>query len=83
VKDEEKLRQFLDEVDTESGLSRKRARLAENSELDKGLYNCFVSKRNDAVPISGPILQSQALKVNKVQNGSEDFKCSAGWLVKK
>ena len=80
VKDEAKLRQFLDEVDTDSGLSRKRARLAENSELDKGLYEFFVSKRNDTVPISGPILQSQALQFNKARNGSEDFKCSAGWL---
>ena len=80
MKDEEKLRQFLDEVDTPSGLSRKRARLAENSDLNKGLYNIFVRKRNDAVPISGPILQSPALKFIKALNGSQDFKCSAGWL---
>jgi hypothetical protein len=35
VKDEDKLKKFVDKVDTDTGLSRKRTREAENSDLDK------------------------------------------------
>jgi transposase-like protein len=38
VRDEEKLKNFIDTVDTDNGLARKRARTAQNTELDKCLY---------------------------------------------
>jgi hypothetical protein len=63
-------------------LSRKRTREAENSDLDKCLFDFFVQKRNSGMPLSGPVLQTRALKFPEAlgSSGSETFKCSQGWL---
>jgi hypothetical protein len=59
IKGEDKLREFVDTVDEEDGLQRKRARTAAAPGLDKAVFNWFVQEQQAGVPISGPILKAQ------------------------
>ncbi|XP_039590582.1 jerky protein homolog-like [Polypterus senegalus] len=82
IKDENKLRTFLDELD-EGGLRRKRARTAKDPELDKATFNAFCEGRNNGIPISGPVIQVQAEKLYKEIHGPDaesEFTVSSGWL---
>jgi hypothetical protein len=58
-------------------MKRKRTRKSTNDPLDKSLLNFFVEKRNDGVPLSGPILQAQA-EILSQSNGSpiNNFLCT-------
>ena len=60
LKEEPKLRQFLQEVDTEDGIQRKRTTTAKDLVLDKAVFNWFVQQQSEGLPISGPLIQSQA-----------------------
>jgi hypothetical protein len=80
LKNEDKMRAFIDNMESDSGLLRKRSRTAQNTDLDKCMFDFFVAKRNDGVPLSGPVLQMQAKNFNEALGGSEHFKCSRGWL---
>ena len=64
LKEEAKLRSFLDETDSKTGLCRKRAKTSQNPDLDSAVYNWFAVKRSEGVPISGPILQAQAMRLS-------------------
>ncbi|XP_028678617.1 jerky protein homolog-like [Erpetoichthys calabaricus] len=82
IKDENKLRTFLDEFD-EGGLRRKTARTAKDPELDKATFNAFCETRNNGIPISGPVIQAQAEKLYKEihgPNADPEFTVSSGWL---
>ena len=81
LKDESKIRKFADEVDTEVGLSRKRARLAEDPVLDKAMYDWFVAKRSDGIPLSGPLIMAQATQMSQTLHESDQpLALSSGWL---
>ena len=80
IKQEDQLRTFVAELDGEQGLARKRARQAQNPQLDKAVFNWFTERRAEGVPISGPIIQAKAAQMNKLLGGSTEFKCSIGWL---
>ena len=75
VKEEEKLRAFLQTIDADEGMQRKRTRQAENTELDKAMFSFFVEKRNDGIPLSGTILQAQAETIQSKANADE-YRCS-------
>lgn len=80
-KDEEKLRALVQGYEEDEGLKRKRARLANDQQLDSAVHQWFVQARAEGVPISGAVVQVQANKFNKQLNGEEtDFKASIGWL---
>uniref|UniRef100_A0A8C4RFE6 HTH CENPB-type domain-containing protein n=1 Tax=Erpetoichthys calabaricus TaxID=27687 RepID=A0A8C4RFE6_ERPCA len=82
IKDENKLRTFLDELD-EGGLRRKRARTAKDPELDKTTFNAICEARNNGIPISGPVIQAQAEKLYKEIHGPDadpEFTVLSGWL---
>ncbi|XP_068990132.1 major centromere autoantigen B-like [Neodiprion pinetum] len=65
-------------------LGEKRTRTQEGrfSDLDKALLTWFQQKRAANIPVSGPMLQEQALIFAKKLNVTADFKASAGWVFK-
>lgn len=79
--DEGKLRSLPNILEEETGLQRKRVKLANDNVLDSALYQWFVQARLEGVPISGPILKAQAEKFDRRINGDDSkFKASNGWL---
>nr|XP_006813725.1 PREDICTED: tigger transposable element-derived protein 5-like [Saccoglossus kowalevskii] len=81
VKDETKLRKFIFDVDQESGLKRKRAKLASNEDIDKAVYVWFIQGRSAGTPLSGPIIREKARILAKQLRGQDfDFEASAGWF---
>jgi len=50
---------------------------------DEAVFNWFVTKRADGVPLSGPMIQTQALKIAQELNpdaAEGSFLASKGWL---
>jgi len=81
LKNEDKLRSYVDEVDHEVGMSRKRARVSQDPVLDSALFGGFCAKRADGVPLSGPILQTMAAQMSQEIHGSSSTpQISKGWL---
>ena len=56
LKDEEKLRKFVDTVKDGDGLRRKKARQAKDDALDRAVLNWFVQERQTGLPINGPVV---------------------------
>ena len=80
-KEEEKLRTLVQDLEADEGLKRKRARTANDADLDSAVHQWFVQARAEGVPISGSVIQFQATQFNKRLNGEDsDFKASIGWL---
>lgn len=82
LKEESKLRKFVENVEQTEGLSRKRARLANDDELDKALVLWFKEQRALGAPISGPIIKAKAkILAKKLKPNEEiDFEASDGWF---
>ncbi|XP_023317375.1 tigger transposable element-derived protein 4-like [Trichogramma pretiosum] len=59
--------------------SIKKRRTCKNPDIDKALYKWFLQKRNQNVPINGPILQVQADKFAAII-GDTDFSCNHSWI---
>ncbi|XP_061463088.1 tigger transposable element-derived protein 5 [Rhineura floridana] len=81
LKDENKLRWFLDQLGGEVGTHRKKMRLANEEEIDRAVYTWFLTLRQHGVPLSGPIIQAQAEAFARQIYGPEcTFKASHGWF---
>uniref|UniRef100_A0A8C9AJD4 Tigger transposable element derived 5 n=1 Tax=Prolemur simus TaxID=1328070 RepID=A0A8C9AJD4_PROSS len=81
LKDEPKLRWFLDQLGGEVGTQRKKMRLANEEEIDRAVYSWFLTLRQHGVPLSGPIIQAQAEAFARQIYGPEcTFKASHGWF---
>jgi hypothetical protein len=63
-------------------MKRKRARTANDPDLDKAVFTWFVKERSAGTPISGPVLSVQAQKFhNELHTDNPgDFVASKGWL---
>lgn len=59
LKDEEKLREACSAMD-DCGQKRKRARTAQDPQLEKAVFTWFNQARSEGVPISGPIIQAHS-----------------------
>jgi hypothetical protein len=57
-----------------------KGRLHENSYVDELLYEWFLQKHSERVPINGVILKAQAIQLNRLLSRDETFKASEGWL---
>ena len=80
LKDEEKLREACSVMD-DCGQKRKRARTAQDPQLEKVVFTWFNQARSEGMPISGPIIQAQAKKMNQSLHGEEQgFGATTGWL---
>ena len=64
LKEKDKLREFLHTVDESDGLNKKRARLANDKNLDAVLFKWFVQQQQSGVPLSRPIISAQEEKFN-------------------
>lgn len=51
-----------------------------HEQLDDALYVCFVQKRSEGLPLSGPFICGKALFFNSKLNGDQNFKAIVGWL---
>ncbi|XP_006152134.2 tigger transposable element-derived protein 5 [Tupaia chinensis] len=81
LKDEPKLRWFLDQLGGEVGTQRKKMRLANEEEIDRAVYSWFLALRQHGVPLSGPLIQAQAEAFARQIYGPEcTFKASHGWF---
>ncbi|XP_019409257.1 PREDICTED: tigger transposable element-derived protein 5 [Crocodylus porosus] len=81
LKDEAKLRWFLDQLGGEVGTQRKKMRLANEEEIDRAVYTWFLALRQHGVPLSGPLIQAQAEAFARQIYGPEcTFKASHGWF---
>lgn len=61
---------------------RRMATKAKNDHLDEALYLWFCQERERGVPLSGPLVQEKALRLNSKMNGDASFTASQGWLGK-
>jgi len=82
LKDEHKLKTYLEEVDTEDGLQMRKAVPPQDPVMDKATFAWFVQKRAEGVPISGPLIQTEAIQISAAINGETSFKASNGWLYR-
>jgi len=57
----------------------KRVKTPSFEQIDQKLYEWFISVRSKKLPISGPILQTEAMQLAEKMN-VKDFKASNGWL---
>ncbi|OPJ86840.1 tigger transposable element-derived protein 5 isoform B [Patagioenas fasciata monilis] len=81
LKDEAKLRWFLEQLGGEVGTQRKKMRLANEEEIDRAVYDWFLALRQHGVPLSGPLIQAQAEAFARQIYGPEcTFKASHGWF---
>ncbi|XP_072007125.1 tigger transposable element-derived protein 5 [Engystomops pustulosus] len=81
LKDEQKLRWFLEQLGGDVGTQRKKMRLANEEEIDRAVYSWFITLRQQGVPLSGPIIQAQAETFSKQIYGEDcTFKASHGWF---
>ncbi|NXI40846.1 TIGD5 protein, partial [Galbula dea] len=81
LKDEARLRWFLEQLGGEVGTQRKKMRLANEEEIDRAVYAWFLALRQHGVPLSGPLIQAQAEAFARQIYGPEcTFKASHGWF---
>ncbi|XP_069687968.1 tigger transposable element derived 5-like [Periplaneta americana] len=78
--DEAKLLSFVNRVEDEVGLCRKRTRLGKHTTLDECLYIWYLQKRNEGALLSTSALKQQAEKLQVELHGNKEFKASDGWL---
>lgn len=57
----------------------KRLRKSDHVDVDKGLLQWFTQKRQENVPLSGPILQEKASEMGSKIEG-KNFTCSRSWI---
>lgn len=80
MNDEIKLTKFVNELDDNSTLKRKKVRLGNHVILDKYLYKWFIEKKKNGEHVTGPMLMSQAEQIHNTLNLEGKFKASHGWL---
>ena len=80
LKNEGKLREACTVMD-DCGQKRKRSRTAQDPQLEKAVFTWFNQARSEGTPISGPVIQAQAKKLNEGLRGEgSDFGSRTGWL---
>uniref|UniRef100_A0A6P7GUF6 Jerky protein homolog-like n=1 Tax=Diabrotica virgifera virgifera TaxID=50390 RepID=A0A6P7GUF6_DIAVI len=81
-KNRTKIEEFCFKMITKDSLyNRCKANKAKNETLDDALYVWFCAERERGLPVSGPIIQESALKLNKMLPDCEsNFTASQGLL---
>lgn len=77
IKNKEKIKS--DYLRGENCNSKRKIRKTGNEEINRILYEWFLDARSRNLPISGPLLKTQA-KLIAERLGNSDFKASNGWL---
>ncbi|XP_028139627.1 jerky protein homolog-like [Diabrotica virgifera virgifera] len=81
-KNRTKIEEFCFKMITKDSLdNRCKANKAKNETLDDALYVWFCAERERGLPVSGPIIQESALKLNKMLPDCEpNFTANQDWL---
>ena len=70
-------------MDTQGALKRQRLRAPADPVLDRAVWDWFTAKRAEGTPISGPILQAQAVQMATHLHGEgHGFLGTKGWLAR-
>ena len=65
------------------GLTRKRLRLANDTNLDQAVYHWFVQTGSNGSPIFEPVVCAKATSLKKQLNSKDNtFKASTRWLIR-
>lgn len=80
-KNESNIKKFL--AQTESGPGkRKNLKTSEFPKMEKALYDWFMKKRADNVPVSSEVLVKKAKMLhNSIKEHSGEFRGSSGWIT--
>lgn len=62
--------------------SKKRCTGVENSPLEQALYEWFLQKKSIGESVTGAMLQEKAIELNKILNGTSNFKGTNGFISK-
>lgn len=62
--------------------SKKRCTGVENSPLEQALYEWFLHKKSIGESVTGTMLQEKAIELNKMLNGTSNFKGTNGFISK-
>ncbi|XP_057333899.1 tigger transposable element-derived protein 2-like [Microplitis mediator] len=65
----------------DGSLTKKKYKAAEDSLLDRKLYEWFKQRRSMGLVVTGVILKKKALQFNNRLGGKENFVASDGWLT--
>lgn len=79
-KNRAKIEQFCSATSEKTLKQRHHAKVSVNEEIDEAVFLWFTQERQKGVPISGPLIQEKALRLNKLMNGDLAFTASNGWL---
>ena len=80
IKDKDRLRDSSNNLE-DFGQARKRARLVKDQQLEEAMMTWFSQARSEGMPISGPVIQTQAKKFHRDIHGEDStFFASGGWL---
>lgn len=79
-----KIEQYVSEMQSTNGdiQTRKTMKPAKFNLLDSVMYHWFVLAKSQGIPLSGPIIMTKAIEMNKQLDGDPNFKASMGWLDK-
>ena len=58
----------------------KRSRSTNNEDVNETVYTWYCLARQINIPISGPLVQEEALQIAKTIDPETKFKASNGWL---
>ena len=78
-------RAFADDADSNQALKMRRTGGTKDPRVERAVTNWFCAQRADGVPLSGPMIQTQALQISAQLNPDApegSFLASRGWLQK-
>ncbi|XP_012526902.1 N-acetylneuraminate lyase isoform X2 [Monomorium pharaonis] len=73
---------FKDSIQNDTDLSKKRICKVKNSRVDEALWIWYQQHQTEGIPLSGPLLRTQALKFHEQLEKSKHFQASEGWFSK-
>jgi len=85
IRSEDTLRAHVDKADGEPALKMRRVNPGRDPVRDDVVFGWFVTQRSEGVPLSGPMVQEQALKVAAQLHPDapeQTFQASKGWLAR-
>ena len=71
---------IMRDYETNGPGDRKRHRTTDFTDVNKAVYKWYCLARQRNIPVSGPMLQEEALHIAKCLNSDSTFKASNGWL---
>ena len=71
---------ILSEYEGSGSSDRKRSRSTDYAEVNDAMYKWYCLARQRCIPLSGPLLQEEALLIARRIDPNTSFKASNGWL---